>query len=76
MLKKLVLLGLVLAAFIVPTSSITQAQASSYHARYYPKGIIMDMVAGIRIEVTDIPIAGATTTDGVIGIATPEAAWR
>jgi hypothetical protein len=50
MLKKLVLLGLVLAAFIVPTSSITQAQ------------------------VTDIPIAGATTTDGVIGIATPEAA--
>jgi hypothetical protein len=38
MLKKLVLLGLVLAAFIVPTSSITQAQASPYHARYYPKG--------------------------------------
>jgi hypothetical protein len=41
-----------------------------------PKGIIMDVVAGIRIEVMDIRIAGATTTDGVIGIATLEAAWH
>ena len=36
MLKKCVLLGLVLTGFIVPTSTITQA--SSYHARHYPKG--------------------------------------
>jgi hypothetical protein len=41
-----------------------------------PRGIITDMVAGIRIEVTDIRIAGATTTDGVIGVATLEAAWQ
>lgn len=39
-----------------------------------PRDIIMDTVAGILIEVTDIRIAGATTTDGVIGIATLEAA--
>ena len=30
------------------------------------------MVPGVRIEVMDIRIAGVTTTDGGIGIATPE----
>ncbi len=39
-----------------------------------PRDTITDMVAGIRIEVTDIRIAAGTTTDGVIGIATLEAA--
>ena len=34
-----------------------------------PRVFIIDMVDGIRIEVTDTRIAGATTTDGVIGIA-------
>jgi hypothetical protein len=34
------------------------------------------MVPGIRIEVTAIPIAGAITTDGGIGITTLEAAWQ
>ena len=38
------------------------------------RGIIMGVVRGIRIAVTDIRIAGATMTDGVIGIATREAA--
>jgi hypothetical protein len=34
------------------------------------------MVPGIRIEVTAIRTAGAITTDGGIGIATLETAWR
>jgi hypothetical protein len=38
MFKKLAILGLVLAAYTVPTSSVSQAKAYSYHSRYYPKG--------------------------------------
>jgi hypothetical protein len=39
MFKKLALFGLLLAAYFVPTSSITEAKAFSYHSRaYYPKG--------------------------------------
>ena len=38
MFRKLAILGLVLATYIVPTSSISQAKAYSYHSRYYPKG--------------------------------------
>jgi hypothetical protein len=36
--RKLAILGLVLATYIVPTSSISQAKAYSDHSRYYPKG--------------------------------------
>lgn len=40
MLKKLAILGLALTAYIVPTSTMTQARAHSYDARNYryPKG--------------------------------------
>lgn len=34
------------------------------------------MVPGVRIEVMATRIAGAITTIGVIGIATPEGAWQ
>jgi len=40
------------------------------------RGFTIEMVPGVRIEVTAIRIAVAITTGGGIGIATLEAAWQ
>jgi hypothetical protein len=40
-----------------------------------PRGFTIEMVPGVRIEVTAIRIAVAITTDGGIGIATLEATF-